>query len=441
MINKQRIGTILNLALPVTVGLSSSFVMAMIDLAMVARVGTVAVAAVGLAGFSYALIAAFLSGMTPAVQGMVSRRLGQGSTEPKCLPLNGGLLLALVVGIPVSLLCWHLAPWYFSRISPDPDVARQGVSYLRALLIGLTATGLDNAFQGHWAGVGRTRVYMFNVIFVNILHVALNYVFIFGHFGVAPMGATGAGFASTISVFVSMAIYLVVTFVGYRHEGFLAAPPDRKLVGSMLQIGVPAMAEAGFFALGFVVFYWIVGNIGTPELAATNVLVRISILMDLFAQALGMAAITLVSRSLGEGDPEGAAQWGWDVGKLAVFWITLLGAPLVVFPHACLSVFLSDPATLEMAIVPAQLTGAFLGVASLIYIFASTLISLGDGKRVMLVSFSTQWILFLPGVWVVGVMMRGGLLGITLVQLAYGALATTLIVAIWRDGRWKRIKI
>jgi MATE family multidrug resistance protein len=441
MITKPRVATILNLALPVTVGLSTSFIMTMVDLAMVGRLGTAAVAAVGLGGFSYALISAFMAGFAPAVQGIVSRRMGEGSKDPKCLPLNGGLLMALVTGIPLTVLCYWLTPWFFSVIASDPEVEKIGVPYLRALLIGLTATGLDNAFQGHWAGVGRTKVYMMNVLFVNLLHVFLNYAFIFGHFGAPELGAVGAGVSSTIAVYVSMAIYVVVTLASYRKEGFLRMIPKADLIGRMIQIGVPAMFEMAFFSLGFVAFYWIVGRMGTPELAATNVLVRISLLMDLFAQALGMASVTLVSKTLGEGDPEGAAEWGWDVAKMGVVWITLLGIPLVIFPQECLAIFLADPATVSIAIIPAQLTGAFLGIASVIYIFASTLIALGDGKRVVIVSFTTQWIFFLPGVWVVGVMMHGGLMGITLVQLAYGLIATALITAIWSDGRWKKITI
>jgi putative MATE family efflux protein len=438
---QQRIKVILDMALPVTVGLCSSFVMAIVDLAMVGRVGTAAVAAVGMAGFSYALACALLTGITPAVQSLVSRRAGEGSTEAKCLPLNAGLLMALAASIPLCLLGRSLAEPFFAAMASDPEVIKAGVPYLNALVIGMIFTGLDNAFQGFWAGLGRTRIYMFNILFVNALHVLLNYVFIFGHFGFEPMGAAGAGVASTVSVFVSLLLYGAVTFAAYRREGFLTVKPSWNLVTRMLQVGVPAVFEAGFFALGFVVFYWIVGRMGTAELAVTNVLTRISILMDLFAQALGMTAVTLVSRSMGEGDPDAAERWGWDVAKIGVFWITLLSVPLMVAPEACLAVFLSDPATLALGIFPARLTGAFLGVASLIYIFATTLISLGDGKRVMLVSFITQWVIFLPGVWLVGVTLQGGLNAIMLVQLVYGALATTLIVALWRQGRWKAIAV
>ncbi|WP_226938893.1 MATE family efflux transporter [Janthinobacterium sp. FT14W] len=442
MINKQRAKVIFDLAMPVTVGLSSSFIMALVDLAMVGSLGTATVAAVGVAGFAYALICALLAGVTPAVQSIVSRRMGENSSDPKCLPLNAGLLLALAGSIPLALACYFGIESAFSLVSSDPEVIRIGVPYLKILVIGIPIVGLADAFHGFWAGVGRTRIYMLNVLFVNALNALLCYVFIFGHVGVEPMGAKGAGLATTLSVFAGMIFYAVMTRIHYsKNEGLLTARPSAALLKRMLQIGIPAVFQSALFALGYLVFYWIVGHMGTAELAVTNVLNRISIMMNLFAQALGMTAITLVSRTLGEGNPEAAEEWGWDIAKIGVIWITLLSAPLFLFPDYCLSIFLHDPATRAMGILPARMTGVCLGIASLIYVFASTLISLGDGKRVMIVSFSTQWLMFLPGVWVVGVFMQGGLVAITLVQLAYGALATVLLTSFWRDGRWKHIAI
>jgi putative MATE family efflux protein len=441
MITRDRLAVILKLALPITAGLSTSLIMSTVDLAMVGRLGNSAVAAVGLAGFSFSLIAAFVSGVGPAVQGIVARRMGEGSTAPKCLPLNAGLLLVLAIGLPVTFLCYWLTPWIFSKVSSDPEVVTQGVPYLRALLIGLAAKGLDSAFEGYWMGTGRTQVYMLNILCVNALHIVLNYMLIFGHWGAPALGATGAGIASTVSLFVSAITYTVITFLSYRREGFLMAKPGSELVVRMVQIGLPAMFEGAFFSLGFVAYYVIVGRVGTAALAATNVLVRVSLLFVLFAQALGTASATLVSRTLGQGDPAGAAQWGWDIAKITVVWITLLGLPLVLFPHWGLAIFLDDPATIAVATIPAQLTGAFTGIVSLIYIFATTLVSLGDGKRVLIVSFSTQWAFFLPAVWIVGLLLDGGLLGISLVETAYGLIATALITSIWSDGRWKKIRI
>jgi putative MATE family efflux protein len=415
--------------------------MSTVDLGMVGRLGNSALAAVGLAGFSFSLIGAFVSGVGRAVQGMVARRMGEGSTAPKCLPLNAGLLLVVAIGLPLTLLCYRLTPWFFSLVSADPLVLKEGVPYLRALLTGLLATGMDSAFEGHWMGVGRTRVFMFNVLFVNCLHIVLNYALIFGHWGAPALGATGAGISSSVSICTSAVSYAVITFLAYGKEGFLRIWPGSALLIRMVEIGLPAMFERAFFSLGFVAYYSIVGRVGTAALAATHVLVRVSLLFVLFAEALGTASATLVSRTLGEGDSAAAAQWGWDIAKIDVVWITLLGLPLVLFPHWCLGLFLDDPATIAVAIIPTQLTGAFTGIGSLIYVFATTLVSLGDGKRVLIVSFSTQWVFFLPAVWLVGLLLNGGLLGISLVETAYGLIATALITSIWSDGRWKKIRI
>lgn len=101
MITRNRIKTILDLALPITIGLGSSFIMTMVDIAMVGRLGNAAVAALGLSVFAYTLILSFVAGINPAVLGIVARRRGEESTKPKCLPLNGGLLLTLIIGAPL----------------------------------------------------------------------------------------------------------------------------------------------------------------------------------------------------------------------------------------------------------------------------------------------------------------------------------------------------
>jgi len=441
MITKDRIGAMLRIALPIAVALFSQYIMYLVDIAMVKSIGDKAVAAIGLSGFSHTFILALVIGLSPAVQGIVARRKGEGSEEPKCLPLNGGLMLVLLIGIPLSILCYHLSPFFLELISSDPAVTKEGIPYLKTLFTAVVAAGMVSVFQGYWTGIDRAKVCMVIVLFMNCLNIFLNYVFIYGNLGAPALGTTGAGVGSATSVYVGTLIYLILTSYHYRSEGFLRIKPDGALLKRILQVGLPENIRAAFFSLGFIVFYWIVGQVGTPELAAANVLVRITLLLAIFAQALGMASATLVSETLGKGDPSGAAQWGWDTGKVGVIWITLLGLPCFLFPEWFLSLFLSDPDTISIAIIPMQLTGALTGIISLIYIFAYTLVSLGDGKRVLLVSFSTQWIFFLPAVWIVGPYLDYGLLEISFVQVAYGLMATALIVAIWSDGRWKKIKL
>lgn len=441
MLTWQRTKTISALAVPVGIALGSTLMMSLIDLAMVGTLGNHAVAAVGLAAFSHTLVLAFVTGIAPAVHGMVARRRGQGSKDPLCLPLNAGIVAALLVGIPLSIVCFIFTPFLFSLISSDPQVTKIGVPFLRTLYTAIVAAGLHQAFKGYWAGMERPNVSMAIVLFMNVINCTGNYLLIHGNFGAPKLGATGAAVATVTSLWIGVLINFFLVWRSGRTQGFLTARPVKPLISKVFRMGVPATMQEFFYSAGYIAFFWIVGQIGTAELAASSVLVRITLVLVLLAMSVGSASATLVSKSLGEGDPDAAHQWGWDAGKLGVILITLIGVPLFLFPEQTLSLFLTNARTIELAIIPLQMIAATTGLGSLIWIFAYTLYTVGDGKRVTLISFSAQWLFFIPAAWLVGPYLKYGLLQIWLVQMAYGIIATTLITSIWADGRWKKIRI
>ena len=441
MLTRERAATIARLALPVTVALGSTLVMSLVDLAMVRPLGSRATAAVGMAVFANTLVLAFLVGMGPAVQGLVARRRGAGSTDAKCLPLNAGIWTVLMVGAPLTVLVYALAPFLVSLISSDAEVTRIAVPFLRTLYISLIASGMNSVFRGFWTGMERPGVHMKTVLFINVLNFFGNYVLITGRWGFPALGATGAAVSTAFSLYVGFIINFVLAWLRYRPEGFLTAKPDKPLLVRILKLGLPGAVLEFFLAAGILAYYWIVGQIGTAELAAMNVQLRVGMIFSFLAGSVGNASATLVSKSIGAGDPAGASEWGWDSVKLACFVFTLLSLPLVLFPKYFLSIFLSDPHTLEMAVVPWQLSTGMNGLLSLITIFAYTLVSVGDGSRVVSTLVGTQWLIFLPAVWIVGPYLQYGLLQIVLVQVIYGAFAEALVVGFWVGGRWKHIRV
>lgn len=441
MLTIERAKTLSKLAFPVTIALSSTLIMTLIDLAMVGRLGNNATAGLGLSVFTYSLIVAFVAGIVPSVQGLVARKRGEGSREAETLPLAGGIWVALLVGTPLAIVCYLLAPFFFSWISSDPNVIRVSIPFLRVLCVAVIGVGMNSAFNGFWAGMEKPGVYMLIVLFMNCLNAAGDYALIFGHFGAPSLGATGAAISTTFSVYVGVIINFALVYPRFRKAGFSSVMPERSFLVSIFKLALPASVMQVLFWAGYLAFLWLVGRIGTEELAAANVLIRIAMLLSIMAIALGSAAATLVSRTMGEGDLTGAAQWGWDAGKLGIIGISLLGLPLLLFPARFLAFFLTDLHTISMAVIPLQLVAVTSGIGALVYILMYILYSVGEGNRVAVVSFSTQWIFYLPAVWFVGPHLHHGLLQVWIVQAAYGSLITALITAIWADGKWKTIKI
>ncbi len=106
------------IALPITGGMMSQNVLNLVDIGMVGRLGDSALAATGIGSFSNYLAISFIIGLSAGVQALAARRLGEGRKSETAVPLNGGLLLALIIGLPlcIILILATPAPSHWSTI-------------------------------------------------------------------------------------------------------------------------------------------------------------------------------------------------------------------------------------------------------------------------------------------------------------------------------------
>jgi putative MATE family efflux protein len=419
----------------------SQNVLNLVDTAMVGTLGDAALAGVGLGGFANFLLSAFILGLSAGVQAMAARRVGERRGTETAIPLNGGLLLAVAIAVPWSAALIALAPEYFPLLTGDAAVIDQGVPYLRARLFAMFAMGMNFAFRGYWNAVDKSVLYMRTLIFMHVLNIFLNWVLIFGNLGAPELGAAGAGIASAISTVFGTASYFMLGRNYARHAGFLHGLPTRQTLATILRLAAPAGLQQFFFAAGMTVFLALVARMGTPELAATKVIIDLILLGILPGIGFGLAAASLAGQALGRGNPTDAMQWGWDVTKIAMALVGSISVPVVLFPRVILSVFIHDPATLDIADLPLRVFAASLFFDSVGVVLMNALMGVGDTKRVMVISTSYQWLLFLPVVYVVGPVMGLGLVLVFVAQVTYRCLQSVTFALMWKRGRWQTIEL
>jgi len=440
-VDPKRTKTIVTLALPIVGGMVSQNILNLVDTAMVGTLGAAALGAVGMASFATFMSQAFITALGAGVQAMASRRLGEGKLGETALPLNGGLLLAIVLGVPVAILMWFLSPIIFEFLSSDPEVAEIGIPYWKARIFALVAVGMNFGFRGYWNGVNRSGLYLQTLILMHVVNIGLNWVLIFGHLGAPQLGATGAGIGTAISLWIGTLYYI---YLGRRHArgaGFLAGIPSAATLKSMLRLSVPSGIQQLFFAAGLTALTWIVGRVGTDELGAVNVLLNVTMVALLPGIGLGLVAASLVGQSLGRGEPGEARRWGWDVVWVGVLLLGALGLPMLLFPRAILGVFIAEPHVIELAVGSLQLSGATIAVEGMGMVLLNALIGAGDTRRVMFVSVAMQWLLFIPAAYVIGPVYGFGLFGIWLANVAYRGLQAVVFAGLWRGGKWASIKL
>ena len=430
---------ILGLALPIIGGMVSQNLLNIVDTAMVGFLGNSALAAVGLGGFVVFMCQALILGISTGVQSTSARKKGEGRTDRAAAILNTALLLVLVVAPVFSLILIQIVPTMFPYLNADAAVIERGVPYLEWRLGAIVFVGMNFAFRGYWNALDMSRVYMTTLIMMHACNIVLNYILIFGKFGAPAYGVTGAGMASATSMAIGSAIYFVLGCKHVAKDGFLKRLATSQETSSLVRISLPAGLQQLFFATGMVAMFWIIGNIGTPELAAANVLITVLLFAILPGLALGLACATLVGQALGRNEPEDAYQWAWDVAKVTAALLTVLGIPMWLVPDLVSSIFIHDPDTRELARWPMRLLGLTMPIEAMGFAFMHALLGAGDARRVMIVSVGSQWLLFLPLAYLFGPVLGFGLFTIWLLQGASRTVSAFLLVAMWRGRKWQRI--
>ncbi|MBB3229892.1 MATE family efflux transporter [Halomonas stenophila] len=433
--------TILRLALPIIGGMLSQSLLNLIDAALVGSLGEVPLAGVGIGGYAIFLITAVVFGLSSGVQAQTARRHGEGDWGRRALALNAGLAIALAVALPLTLLCLWQAPRLLALINQDPTVNAEAVAYFRWRVVSLVPVAMIFCFRGYWNGIQQTGVYLRIILVMHLVNVVASVLLIFGWLGLPAMGAAGAGAGTSLSLYAGLAIWAVLSLRRATASGFLAGRPYPRTLVTTLRLAAPHSFQQIWFAAGYAVLFWILGQVGTASVAVGHVLVNLSLLLILPGVGLGMAAMSLVGESLGRQDHRAAHRWGWEVVRLAWLCLALIALPMLLFPEAVLELFLHEPALTAMGRVPLQLTAVMIVLDAAALVFAQALLGAGANRTVMTTTLTLQWLVFLPLAWGVGVHLGYGLVGIWWVQLGYRCLNSAWFVMIWQRRRWLRLAI
>ena len=429
------------IALPIMGGMMSQNVLNLVDIGMVGRLGDSALAATGIGSFTNYLAISFIIGLSAGVQALAARRLGEGKKSETAVPLNGGLMLALIMGIPLCIVLILATPYAFTFLTADPEVRELGIPYLQVRIASMMAVGMNFSFRGYWSAIHMTGVYLRTLLIMHAINIFLNWVLIFGNLGAPELGVFGAGLATTISLYIGTALYFYFAVRHASDKGFLRAIPPRGVLWQQFRLSLPSSLQQLFFSAGLVTLVWIVGRIGTAEVAAINILMTFHITAMLPAFGIALAATTLVGNALGREDVDDAAAWGWNCAALTFVYGATMSLILIPLADPILAVFLTNEETRRLAYLPMVLWAIMISFDTAGMVLMNALIGAGDTRRSMWISVIWQWFFFLPLAFLIGPVLGFGLLGVWIVNGFYRVGQSINCATQWAGRKWTHIRI
>ncbi len=450
--SKELYRDIIRIAWPSFVELLLTQLASMVDLMMVGsiggktnpEIGTQALAAVGLTTQpKFLLMAAFIA-MNTGVTALVARNKGVGDKKHANLIVRQGLLFTFCVTVILSILGAVFArPMVIFMGSTEAIVTKWATQYLQIQMIGFLSFALTSTITAALRAVGDSKTCMIYNLIANLVNVVFNWLLIYGNCGFPELGVAGASLATVIGQVVAFIMALTVIL---RGNGFLKLElklgfrPNKLVLGNIVHIGFPAMVEQLLMRVGMIIFAKTVATLGTTAYATHQVCMNIQALSFMTGQAFAVSATTLMGQSLGKRRTDMAQAYCSRTRTVGFAFSILLALVFIFFGSEIVGLYNSDSEIIRIGGQIMFFVAFLQPFQSSQFIIAGGLRGAGDTRTTAVITFVTV-LLIRPLVAILLVNLGFGLYGAWAALACDQLLRSGLVLARYKSGKWKMIKV
>ncbi len=435
---------ILKIALPAIAGLSTQMIVSLVDTAMVGRLPNAeySLAAMGLGVLATWAFISFFSSLATGTHVLIARRFGSKDFEGCGDVLNTSLIISFITGIVVGALIVGLSFPIAHFFAADDLVGEYAGEYLFYRFMGLPFFLISVSYRGFFFGIGKTKIFMFSGLLVNFLNIIFNYFFIFGAFGFEGMGLAGAGLGSSLATLFDALFYLSVSSLqGYRkkYNYFANFRFVKEFAQSIIRISLPVSFQNVFLLVGFLSFVAITGIIGTVEQAASQVVFSSLMISLMPCFGFGIAVQTLVGNQLGSGKFQLARYYGFETSKVALVYTFIVGLIFIFLPKAILILITNDSVVIETAVPILRIAGFGQILYAVGVVLANGLQAMGQTFFVMMAEVISNWLIFVPLAYYLGIILDFGLIGAWSALPFYVVVYSSIVFIKFKYGKESKV--
>jgi MATE family multidrug resistance protein len=414
------------LAVPVVLVQVGLMLMGVVDTLMVGHVSATMLAAVALGNLYFFTVSIFGMGTLMALDPIVAQAIGARDEESVARAMQRGLVLVVVMAAFTALLMAP-APLVLTAFRQPAEIVPDASRYVRISISGLLPFFAFVVLRQSLQAMGRVAPIVWTIVAANATNVALNWVLIFGHLGVEPLGVAGSAIATAISRWLMTLLLVVVSWkhvhpflVPVRAEVWRRAPLWR-----MLKLGAPIGAQQTLEGAAFGAIGLLMGTIGIVPMAAHPIALSLAALTFMVPLGVASAAAVRVGRAIGAGDEARArgairAAYVCGIGFMAATAVVFLA-----FPVALARAFTGDASVVALAAVLIPVAGVFQVFDGAQAVGAGVLRGAGDTTVPFWLMLAAYWLLGVPVSVLLGFRTRLGAVG-----LWWGFVASLSVVAV-----------
>ena len=318
---REDIPALLKLAGPLLVGQLAVIAFGVLDTAMTARYSADDLAALAIASAIFISVYVGLTGVVSALAPIAGQLFGAKRYDEIGEEVRQAIWLSVLLSLFGALILWN-ADLILDISQVSPEIHAKASLYMHILVLGLPASMAMRVLIALHNAVSRPTI----ITVVQLLGLAakfpLNYLFIYGAFGIEGMGGPGCAVATVIINWLWLLITLWIVMVDRFYKPFALfarfSRPDFHRIGVILRLGMPIGFSYLIEVTSFTFMSLFIARLGTEALAGHQIVANIGTVIYMVPLSLSIATMTLVSQSIGANQQSKAEQIGWS----SVFFTT-----------------------------------------------------------------------------------------------------------------------
>jgi putative MATE family efflux protein len=428
------------LAIPMILEMVMESVFALTDAFFVSRLGTDAVATIGLTEAMISLLFAVAIGTGMATTAMVARRVGErdpaGARVAAAQSIILGLALTMVVALPGVVFAENL----LELMGGTPGLVATGHGYTQVLFGGSATIMLLFLLNAVFRGAGDAAVAMRVLWIANLINIVLDPCLIFGLGPFPALGVMGAAVATTIGRGTGVAIQLWVLFRGGSRIRILATDlaPRIRVILRLLRLSVGGILQFLIGTSSWVVLVWIIGGFGPAAVAGYTLAIRLIVFAILPSWGLANAAATLVGQNLGAGRPDRAEASVWRSGIYNMIFLLAIAVVFITAAGPLIRIFSSDQDVVRFGVRCL----VWVSVGYPFYAWGMVMVQAfngaGDTYTPTVINFFCYWLFQLPLAYALAYVAGFGPAGVFAAITVAESLIAVVGMLVFRRGRWKQ---
>jgi putative MATE family efflux protein len=431
---------LLLLSVPMIVMEATYMVSQIFDMIWVGKAGSTSIAALGIALLVFMLVSTMDTALIAGGRAMIARFMGAGDQEGARQVAGQLYIMAFTWGVLVTIGGYFLAGPVMRIFRVEPEVAQQGIRYLRIIFAGWISSEFLVMGLYIMQSTGDTLDPMIIELCMRGVHITLCPFLVLGLGFFPQMGIAGAALSNVVSQILGALAGLWFLFGG--HTRIKLSTKDIRFIPNLtwriLKIGIPSLISMGQNTAASFVLTWIIIPFGTLAVAAHSLVSNVQGFIMTPNMGLGSGVAVLVGQNLGAKEPQRAVKSTWLAAAVLTAFSVICAIVVLIWAEGLVKVFNNDPELVRIGATFLRIATAgylLMGVNSAL---ANCINGAGDTLPNMIINIGMIWVIQIPLAYILSnhtSLDVNGVRWAMVISTFAGAIAT---FAYFRTNKWKK---